>query len=45
MTSELTRADLGWSAFYTSPLDVEEFEAATQARVSAVHRNKIAALT
>ena len=45
MTSELTRADLGWSAFYTSQLEVEEFEAATPARVSAVHRTQIAALT
>ena len=45
MTSELTRADLGWSAFYTSQLEVEEFEATTPARVSAVHRTQIAALT
>lgn len=45
MTSELTRADLGWSAFYISQLEIEEFETATPARVSAVHRTQIAALT
>lgn len=45
MTSELTRADLGWSAFYTSQLEIEEIETATPARVSAVHRTQIAALT
>lgn len=45
MTSKLTRADLGWSAFYTSQLEIEEVEAATPARVSAVHRTQIAVLT
>ncbi|MFT5067455.1 MAG: ribosome biogenesis GTPase [Yoonia sp.] len=45
MTSELSKADLGWSAFYNSQLEIEEFETATPARVSAVHRTQIAALT
>ncbi|MCO4847642.1 MAG: ribosome small subunit-dependent GTPase A [Yoonia sp.] len=45
MTSEVTKADLGWSAFYTSQLETDEIETATPARVSAVHRTQIAALT
>jgi ribosome biogenesis GTPase len=41
----MSKADLGWSAFYNSQLEIEEFETATPARVSAVHRTQIAALT
>ena len=45
MTSELTKADLGWSAFYTSQLEIEEIATATPARVSSVHRTQIATFT
>ena len=45
MTSDLTKSDLGWSAFYTSQLDIAEYDSTTPARVSAVHRTQIAALT
>lgn len=45
MTTELTRADLGWSAFYNAQLDIDEITTATPARVSAVHRTQVATLT
>lgn len=43
--TNLTLADLGWSAFYNSQLDVEEIGAVAPARVSGVHRTRIATLT
>lgn len=45
MTSTLTNADLGWSAFYSSQLEIDEIGAVTPARVSSVHRTRIATLT
>ncbi len=45
MTPELTRADLGWSAFYNAQLDIDEITDVTPARVSAVHRTQITTLT
>ncbi len=45
MTIPLTNADLGWAAFYNSQLDIDEIGAVTPARVSGVHRTRIATLT
>lgn len=44
MTNDITLADLGWSANYLQQLDIDEL-AATPARVSGVHRERITALT
>lgn len=41
----LTLADLGWSGFYNAQLDIEEIGTATPARVSGVHRTRIATLS
>ncbi len=38
-------ADLGWSSHFVSQLDITEVEAYMPARVSAVHRTQITALT
>lgn len=45
MTSSFTRADLGWSAFHNAQLDIDEIGVLTPARVSSVHRTRIATLT
>ena len=45
MNTTYTDADLGWSAFYLSQLDIDEIGTVTPARVSAVHRTRIAALS
>jgi ribosome biogenesis GTPase len=38
-------SDLGWSNFYLSQLDIDEIDSATPARISAVHRDRVTALT
>ena len=43
--TELTLGDLGWSQFFLSQLDLEELEKTQPARVSAVHRAGITAIT
>lgn len=43
--TNFTNADLGWSAFYNSQLDIEEIGTVTPARVSGVHRTRIATMT
>ncbi len=45
MTQTLTIADLGWSAFYNSQLEIDEIGTVTPARVSSVHRTRIATFT
>ena len=44
-TSSFSDADLGWSAFYLSQLDIDEIGTVIPARVSAVHRTRIAAIS
>ncbi len=41
----LTLADLGWAPFYNSQLDIDEIGVVTPARVTGVHRTRIATLT
>jgi len=43
--TNLTLADLGWSAFYNSQLEIDEIGAVIPARVSGVHRTRIATIT
>jgi len=45
VTNTFTNAELGWTAFYNSQLDIEEVGTVTPARVSGVHRTRIAVLT
>jgi len=45
MAADFTNADLGWSPFFLSQLDIDEIGTVTPARVSAVHRTRIATLT
>ena len=39
--TDLTRADLGWSPFYMSQLEIEELETLTPARIATVHRDRV----
>lgn len=43
--TDLTRDALGWSPFYMSQLDIEELDTLTPARVNAVHRDRVNALS
>ena len=45
MTNSITLADLGWTNFYLSQLDLEELETFTPARISSVQRTTVTALT
>ncbi len=45
MTTQYTDADLGWSAFYLSQVEIDEIGNVIPARVSAVHRTRIVALS
>lgn len=45
MTDNLTLADLGWSAFFMSQLDIEEIETTMPARVAGVHRDRVSVFT
>lgn len=45
MTNSITLADLGWTNFYQSQLDIEEVTTTTPARVRGVHRTQISVLT
>lgn len=45
ISSGLTLADLGWSAYFQSQLEIDEIGSATPARISAVHRTQITGLT
>ncbi len=40
-----TLAELGWSPFFMSQLDIDEVNGATAARVSSVHRNRVGTIT
>lgn len=37
----MTRADLGWSPFFMSQLEIEELETLTPARIATVHRDRV----
>ena len=39
--TELTCADLGWSPFYISQLEIEELETLIPARIATVHRDRV----
>ena len=43
--TDLTRADLGWSPFFMSQLDIDELETHTPARITEVHRDRVNALS
>ena len=43
--TDLTRADLGWSPFFMSQLEIEELETHTPARIEQVHRDRVNALS
>tara|TARA_R110002051_G_scaffold1008_6_gene4982 strand:+ start:20645 stop:21679 length:1035 start_codon:yes stop_codon:yes gene_type:complete len=45
VTNPISLADLGWTAFYNSQRDIDEIDNTTPARVSGVHRTRIATLT
>ena len=45
MTNTTTLADLGWTNFYQSQLDIDEVTTTTPARVRGVHRTQISVLT
>lgn len=45
MTTQFTEAELGFSAFFRSQLDIDDVGTAVPARVSAVHRTRITALS
>ncbi len=38
---DLSRANLGWSPFYMSQLEIEEVETLTPARIATVHRDRV----
>ncbi len=42
---ELTRADLGWSPYYMSQLEIEELETLTPARIATVHRDRVVGIS
>ncbi len=39
--TDLTRADLGWSPYYLSQLEIEELDTLTPARIATVHRDRV----
>lgn len=39
--TDMTRADLGWSPFFMSQLEIEELETLTPARIATVHRDRV----
>ena len=45
MTHDRTLADLGWTNFYLTQLDIAELDTFTPARISGVHRTSITGVT
>lgn len=45
MTIHITIADLGWSAYFQSQLEIDEVGTVTPARVRGIHRTQISVLT
>lgn len=45
MTTTTTLADLGWTNFYQSQVDIDEVTTTTPARVRGVHRTQISVIT
>jgi len=43
--TEITNADLGWSPFFLGQLSVEDLETYRPARISAVHRGRVEAIS